>query len=109
VSRTVPLGRLADVVRSKNAGPFVLALDLLFRDDGRYRLVRDSGVLTRASIARLYRIPEADVLGVVSFDAAQAIKVTLRRARSAGGRGDTDVYGAQQHAPLLDLPIPCPV
>ena len=106
MSRATPLGELAAVVRSKNAGPFVLALDLLFRDEACYRLVRDSGVLTRARIAALYRVPEADVLGVASFDAAQAIKVTLRRARSAGGPGDTDVYGAQQHAPLLDLPIP---
>jgi hypothetical protein len=108
MSRDVPLGVLAAVVRSKNAGPFVLALDLLFRDEARYRLVRDSGVLTRARIAALYRVAEAEVLDVASFDAAQAIKVTLRRARSAGSPGDSDVYGAQQHAPLLDLPIPCP-
>ena len=108
MSRAVALGELADVIRSKNAGPFLLALDLLFRDEARYRLVRDSGVLTRSRIAGLYRIAEADVVGLESFDAAQAIKVTLRRARSAGGPGDTDVYGAQQHAPLLDLPIPLP-
>jgi len=108
VSRAARLGELAEVVRSKNAGPFLLALDLLFRDEARYRLVRDSGALTPARIAALYRVPEADVLGVTSFDAAQAIKITLRRARSAGGPGDSDVYGAQQHAPLLDLPIPPP-
>ncbi|HAB68978.1 MAG TPA: DUF4387 domain-containing protein, partial [Gammaproteobacteria bacterium] len=29
-----------------------------------------------------------------------------RRARSAGALGETDVYGAQQHAPLLGLWIP---
>jgi hypothetical protein len=105
-SRAAVKRDLAAVIRSKNAGPFLLALDLLFRDEARYRLVRDSGALTPARVAALYRVPVADVLGVTAFDAALAIKVTLCRARPAGGPGDGDVYGAQQHAPLLDLPIP---
>ena len=34
------------------------------------------------------------------------LKATLPRLKSAGDIGDTDVYGAQQHAPLLDVDIP---
>ena len=33
-------------------------------------------------------------------------KATLPRLIPAGDIGDTDVYGAQQHAPLLDVEIP---
>jgi hypothetical protein len=48
----------------------------------------------------------SDVISVVEFEPALAIKVTIKRARSSGAFGETDVYGAQQHAPLLSLEIP---
>jgi hypothetical protein len=55
-------------------------------------------------------VSEADVLELVAFAPAAAIKITIRRPRTAGDVGETDVYGAQQHAPLLgvvlDLPRP---
>ena len=37
-----------------------------------------------------------------------AIKITLRRPRAQGDFGESDIYGCQQHAPLLDLPVPVP-
>ncbi|MGI6553178.1 MAG: DUF4387 family protein, partial [Bacillota bacterium] len=42
----------------------------------------------------------------VEFDQAHAIKCTIKRPRVAGSIGDTDVYGAQQHAPLIHLKVP---
>jgi hypothetical protein len=50
--------------------------------------------------------PREDVYHVVFFDAARAIKITIRRPVDSGGIGDSDVYGAQQHAPLIDVLIP---
>jgi hypothetical protein len=35
-----------------------------------------------------------------------AIKFTIRRERPSGSPGERDVFGAQQYAPLFDLPIP---
>ena len=46
---------------------------------------------------------EADVLELVAFTPAAAIKITIRRPRTVGDVGETDVYGAQQHAPLLGV------
>ena len=46
---------------------------------------------------------EADVEHIIGFDPASAIKVTFRRRIPSGAVGDTDIYGAQQHAPLLDV------
>ncbi|MBO0739264.1 MAG: DUF4387 family protein, partial [Alphaproteobacteria bacterium] len=46
-----------------------------------------------------------DVMFTV-YDAAYAFKATLPRLVAAGDVGDTDVYGAQQHAPLLDVDVP---
>ena len=97
---------LAKVLRSKNAGPFELTLDILFDDERKYRIVKESGVIDRDLVCRLYKIPPADVYHVVFFDAALGIKITIKRPTDSGGIGDTDVYGAQQHAPLIDVAIP---
>ena len=103
---TVRLYDLAKVLRSKNAGPFELTLDILFDDERKYRIVKESGVIDRDLVCRLYKIPPADVYHVVFFDAALGIKITIKRPTDSGGIGDTDVYGAQQHAPLIDVAIP---
>ncbi|MCL5290670.1 MAG: DUF4387 domain-containing protein, partial [Firmicutes bacterium] len=39
------------------------------------------------------------------FLLANAIKATIVRPYPSGNLGETDVYGAQQHAPLLDLEL----
>ena len=43
-----------------------------------------------------------DVLSTI-YDAVIAFKATLPRLVPAGDIGDTEVYGAQQHGPLLDV------
>jgi len=103
---TTPLHRLARVIRSKNAGPYELTLDILFDSQQAFETVRDSGALTEERVASLYGIPSDNVLAIIAFAPARAIKITLIRPTVSGAVVDTDVYGAQQHAPLLDLPIP---
>ncbi|NLG78304.1 MAG: DUF4387 domain-containing protein [Firmicutes bacterium] len=101
------MARLADaakVLRSKNSGPFQVTFDIMFDDGATYRAVRDSGVLSPGLIARLYGVQETEVK-IVSYDAANAIKVTIPRRCSSGSAQDTDVYGAQYHV-LLDIELP---
>lgn len=96
---------IAQIIKSKNAGPFVITIDVLFEDPERYRQVKATGVLNAALFARLYGVAEADVL-FTPYDTALAFKASLPRLVPAGDFGDTDVYGAQQHAPLLDVEVP---
>ena len=96
---------IAQVCKSKNAGPFELTIDVVFEDPALFETVKRTGVLGPALFARLYGVRAEDVLFTV-YDAAYAFKATLRRLVPAGEIGDTDVYGAQQHAPLLDVEIP---
>ena len=98
-----PITELARVIRSKNSGPFELTLDILFKNEEDYRHVRDTNQVTPELIAGLYGVPVADILSVVHFDPARAVKATLRRPLPSGVPGDSDIYGAQQHAPLLGL------
>jgi hypothetical protein len=103
------IGDLARVIRSKNAGPFELTLDIIFPDAAAFDRVRESGVLAPARIARLYGLPDASVTSVHFFAPANAFKATLARPLVSGAVGDTDVYGSQQHMPLVDVIVPEPV
>lgn len=97
---------LASVVRSKNAGPFEVTLDIIFKNAEIYRKAKESGVITPEKIAALYKVDVSRVTCFVWFDPANAVKITLIRTRPSGRMGDMDVYGAQQHAPLLSLEFP---
>lgn len=96
---------LASVIRSKNAGPYELTFDIIFKDFATYESVKQARPFTAASFAALYGIAEGDVLGVVYFDPAKAVKITIKRPIPSGHLGESDVYGAQQHAPLVDMTI----
>lgn len=95
--------QVARVIRSKNSGPFELTLDIMFKEKRYFDLFREKKIITARKIARLYRIPESDVLKIVYFEPSQAIKVTIKRKIPSGAPGDTDIYGAQQHVPLFGL------
>lgn len=91
----------AVVIRSKNAGPFELTFDLIFPDEASF--VRAIPAITKEKVAALYHIPVENVLGIIDFAPAYAIKITIIRPSASGNIGETDVYGAQQHAPLFNL------
>lgn len=51
------LGELSRLIRSKNAGPFMLIFDVMFDDEATYRRVIDAKVLTRPVFAAIYQVP----------------------------------------------------
>lgn len=97
---------LARVLRSKNSGPFAITLDVLFENEQAYQRVKLSGVITKAAIAGLYGLKEEEITDFVWFDAALGLKVTYLRRVASGTVCDRDVYGSQQHAPLMNLSVP---
>ena len=99
------LGDMADICRSKNAGPFLLTLDFLFNDKEKYEYVKKSGVLQADMIAKLYKVTPAQV-EIHYFDAVAAVKVTVPRRHSCGSRYDSDAFGAQQHTPIMSIEVP---
>jgi hypothetical protein len=96
---------IAKACKSKNAGPFELTIDVVFDQRSMFDRVRATGVLSPDLFARLYNVKPEDVL-FTEYPAGNAFKATIPRLVPSGDVGDTDVYGAQQHAPLLDVDIP---
>ena len=99
------LWEVTKLVRSKNAGPFVLTFDIMFDDAEVYEQVRDSGVLNKKLVAEMYQQNEADVL-FFNCDNALAIKFSIPRRIASGDLGDGDCFGGQQYAPLLEIEVP---
>ncbi len=102
---TRKLSELAKTIRSKNAGVNKITFDIIFRDRDTYDAVRRSRALTRRAMADLYGIGEERISDFVEYDPGLAIKFTIYRLRPSGSAGDGDIFGAQQYAPLLDLPV----
>ena len=99
------LGEIAKVVRSKNAGPFILTFDVILADAEAFERLRASATLTRETVARAYRVSPNEILEFDYYRFANAVKFSLRRPVPSGAPRDTDVYGAQQHVPLLEIEI----
>jgi Domain of unknown function (DUF4387) len=101
-----PLSAIAKTIRSKNAGVDRITFDVIFADRTAYERVRRSGVLSRASVCRLFGIEDERITDYVEFEPALAVKFTIRRARPSGSPGDADIFGSQHYGPLLALEVP---
>lgn len=104
--KTKNINDLATVIRSKNAGAFHITFDILFKNKDVYSKVIESGVINSSLIAKLYNLKENSKIDVFNYDPGNAIKISMRRPLPCGAFGDTDVFGAQQHAPLYKIQIP---
>lgn len=101
--KTLP--EVAQVIRSKNSSPFKLTLDIIFKDREVFERVQRENLLNAEVIAAAYRIAPEAIEKVLYFPPAKAVKIGMSRTRKSGSPGDTDVYGAQQHAPLLGITL----
>jgi|SRR5699024_2508270 len=104
--KTKKLIDLAKTIRSKNASPDRITFDIIFNEKEDYELVKNSGVINKEFIAKLYDIEIDRIKDFVEFDPAYAIKFTISRLSPSGGPGESDIFGCQQYPPLLDVEIP---
>ena len=99
--------RLTDVtkyVRSKNAGPFWITIDIFFKDLEHYERYKDAPAISAREIASYYGVDPAAVrfyqianLGV--------LKISLPRTVPQGGPMERDMHSGQQYVRLLNLPM----
>jgi hypothetical protein len=99
------LWQVAKLIRSKNAGPFELTFDVILKDRATYEKVRDAKVINAEWFARTYHL-KPQIVAIIHYDAANAIKITIPRPTISGDIDDNDVFGGQQYGPLVDLEVP---
>jgi Domain of unknown function (DUF4387) len=98
------LWHFTKLIRSKNAGPFELTFDVMFKDEDCFREVMSGGKLSAECIALLYKIDVKQVRFFV-IESLLTVKISIPRPVFSGDVGDTDVYGGQFHGPLVRLQV----
>lgn len=71
-------------------------------------MIRDSGAITPETVAKAYGLPVSAISSFFVIDMANAIKITIKRPCAQGASGDGNMYGCQQHVPLMKMPVLLP-
>jgi hypothetical protein len=99
------IGELALEVRSKNAGPFWVTMELFMRGADGYRIVADETFLNERVIAELYRV-DAEAIQLFRIPSLNIVKISFPRPVSQGSLRDRDMHAGQHHVPLAALRVP---
>jgi len=99
------LAELAHEVRSKNAGPFWVTMELFLRDEDGYRVAADETFLNERVVASLYRVDESTVR-IFRIPSLNVVKISFPRPVSQGSLRDRDMHAGQHHVPLARMVVP---
>ena len=89
-------------IRSKNAGPFWLTIDIFFDDESTYQALKQ--YLKTGTVAALFAMKATDIKRF-DIDNLLVIKFCLPRPHIQGTAQDTDMHGASFAALLEELVI----
>lgn len=98
------LKQVCNHIRSKNAGPFWVTIDLFFDGPENYRRYADSPVLGPELMQRLYG---ADPRQVRKYPVPNLhmVKISYARTNVQGGEVERDMHCGQQFVRLLDIEL----
>ena len=98
------IGEVAKFVRSKNAGPFWIAMDIFTNNKEDLLKIANSKNLTKARIAEVYGVEEKNVK-IFRMDDLNVIKVSVPRVLPQGDKYERDMHAGQQFVQLAELEI----
>ena len=96
------LGELARSVRSKNAGPFTVTVDIFCGSAAAYARIR--ALLTSERVAGVYRV-EAERVRRFELPDLHVLKFSFPRPIRQGSRLDRDMHAAQYAVLLEELEV----
>lgn len=97
------LGDIVKQVRSKNAGPFWVTIDIFCGDaDGFARI--SSQLLTQQVADALHQ--PANTVKRFDIESLHVVKFSVHRPVVQGHHSDRDMHGAQWAVLIEDLPVP---
>src|SRR5579872_3339005 len=102
------MAELRDVarhVRSKNAGPFWVTVDIFFKNHDDFDRYASSPALAPEVFARLYGT-DAALVKHIAVRSLDVIKVSYPRPQPQGWMGERDMHQGQSFARLLDIDLP---
>lgn len=98
------IGETALYVRSKNAGPFWVTIDVFCETADSFEAFRGSKSLTPEAISKAYGVDPASVK-FFYLSELKVIKISYPRACPQGSKYERDMHGGQQYVQVLDLEV----
>ena len=91
-------------VRSKNAGPFWITVDLSFPDGESFARYANHVALQPKAIGELFDVDATQIQRYLVADLA-VLKISYPRRRAQGGALERDMHGGQQYIRLMDVDL----
>ncbi len=99
--------KLRDVcrhIRSKNAGPYWITVDLFFANESAFNGYSDASSISAAALGELLGVDGAQIKRFAVPD-LHVVKLSYPRLHPQGGAEERDMHGGQQYARLLDVDV----
>lgn len=94
----------AKYVRSKNAGPFWLTIDIFCSSQENFQLFKESATICPETFAQVYHVP-ADKVKLYYLTNLNVIKISIPRPEIQGNKYEKDMHSGQQYVQILDLAL----
>jgi hypothetical protein len=91
-------------VRSKNAGPFWITVDLFFRDRESFDRYSENSALQADNIGRVFDVSPARIKRF-SVPDLLVVKLSYPRPAPQGGMIERDMHGGQQYVRALNIEL----
>jgi hypothetical protein len=98
------LGNYAKYIRSKNAGPFWLTMEIFLKSKEDFDRLAALNVITPGLISRLYGTP-VDRVQIFHCQDIHIIKISIPRPVIQGSLQDKDIHGGQQFIALANVDL----
>lgn len=98
------LKQIAKYIRSKNAGPFWITIDIFLESNEDYMKLKNCHNLTKESIGRIYDIA-SESIKIFHVDDLHTIKISIPKIPPQGYKYESDMHSGQQYVRMLELDI----
>jgi hypothetical protein len=95
---------LARYVRSKNAGPFWVSIEVFCETQEAYETIKNSKNITPKKVSDLYHVDESKIK-VFYMDELKVIKFSFPRPKPQGHKYENDMHAGQQYIFLADTEV----
>ena len=98
------IGEMVHYIRSKNAGPFWVTIDIFCGDDKIFKRACNSASITKNAIAHVYGVKEEEVK-IFRIPSLNVIKISYPRLKPQGEKYERDMHAGQQYVQIAELEI----
>jgi hypothetical protein len=98
------ISELVQYVRSKNAGPFWVTLEIFCGSDESYNRIKNSPNITPEKVAAMYGA-KAGMIKSFYIDNLRIIKFSYPRPFPSGHKYENDMHAGQQYIRIADTEV----